>query len=58
MDLLLMRHLWGGVAEPWEQTFPKFQAAGYHGIDELPPDTQDRDRFRQLLPDYGFTYYR
>ncbi len=55
MELLLMRHLWG-VLEPWEQAFPKFKAAGYHGIDALPPDPQDLDRFRGLLNDYGFAF--
>lgn len=55
MDLRLMRHLWG-VTEPWEACFPKFKAAGYHGIDALPPDPADRERFRQLLGAFGFDY--
>ncbi|HEV2128562.1 MAG TPA: TIM barrel protein [Thermomicrobiales bacterium] len=55
MDLRLMRHLWG-VSESWEQAFPRFKAAGYHGIDALPPEPQDIARFRQLLKDYRFDY--
>jgi sugar phosphate isomerase/epimerase len=55
MDLHLMRHLWG-VTEPWDQAFPRFKEAGYRGIDALPPGPEDRDRFRRLLHEYGFSY--
>lgn len=55
MELHLMRHLWG-VSDSWEQVFPKFKAAGYVGIDALPPGPDDVDRFRQLLDEYGFAY--
>jgi sugar phosphate isomerase/epimerase len=50
-----MRHMWG-VNESWEQAFPRFKAAGYHGIDALPPDPQDLDRFQHLLDDFRFDY--
>lgn len=55
MELLLMRHMWG-VTESWEDAFPMFKAAGYHGIDALPPHAEDLDRFRGLLNDYGFDF--
>lgn len=53
MKLLLFRHLWG-VSGTWEEVFPQFKAAGYHGIEsELPPPTE-RERFQRLLDQYGF----
>jgi hypothetical protein len=53
--MLVMRHVWG-VDDSWEDAFPRFKAAGYHGIDALPPGPQDLDRFRGLLSEYGFGY--
>jgi hypothetical protein len=55
MELRVMRHLWG-VRESWEHAFPQFKAAGYAGIDALPPDPPDLDRFRRLLNEHGFDY--
>ena len=55
MELRLMRHMWG-VSESWENVFPRFKSAGYQGIDALPPDTRDRNRFRGLLAEYEFDY--
>jgi sugar phosphate isomerase/epimerase len=50
-----MRHVWG-VSGSWEALFPRFKAAGYDGIDALPPAPSDRERFRTLLAEHGFSY--
>jgi sugar phosphate isomerase/epimerase len=55
MQLLLARHLWG-IAETWEQSFPRIQAAGYRAIEAPVPAPEDRERFRALLEKYGFAY--
>ena len=55
MKLRLFRHLWG-VTGTWEESFPRIQAAGYHGIETGVPAPADRDRFRHLLDQYRFDF--
>ena len=55
MKLCLFRHLWG-VDGSWETVFPKIKVFGYHGIETSVPAPADRDRFRQLLDQFGFDY--
>jgi sugar phosphate isomerase/epimerase len=51
MKLILFRHLWG-VTGPLEENLPKFQAAGYGGIEcGVLPVAQ-----RRLLAKHGFKY--
>ena len=55
MKLILFRHLWG-VTGPWEQVFPRFQQAGYGGIEGPVPLPAERRRFRALLDAHGFEF--
>lgn len=55
MQLLLFRHLWG-VAEPWEQAFPRFKSTGYHGIEATLPPAQQRKELSKLLKSYNFEF--
>jgi sugar phosphate isomerase/epimerase len=52
MRLLLFRHLWG-VSGSWEEVFPKFKAAGYHGIETSVPPPEDCERLQRLLSQHG-----
>lgn len=55
MQLKPVRQLWG-ITEPWEDTFPRIQAAGYTALEApIPPDAEHA-RFRELLGQYGFDY--
>jgi hypothetical protein len=55
MNLMLFRHLWG-VFGQWEDVFPVFKAAGYHGIESRMPEPKDSQRFLSLLETYGFEF--
>jgi len=55
LELLLARHLWG-IPETWEEAFPRIRAAGYKAIETPLPEPGDRERFRDLLDEYGFEY--
>jgi len=55
MNLMLYRHLWGVVGE-WDDLFPAFRKAGYHGIEAAMPPRPLQRRFRQLLARHGLEY--
>jgi hypothetical protein len=55
MELKLIRHLWG-VDQAWEETFPRFRAEGFTGIECRLPAPADRDRFQRLLAAHGFAF--
>ena len=55
MRLVLTRHLWG-LAERWEDLFPRIRASGYEAIETPVPPPADRARFRALLDEHGFDY--
>jgi sugar phosphate isomerase/epimerase len=55
MKLIIFRHLWG-VAGGWEDLFPRFKRAGYHGIESALPPSADRKRFRGLLQKHGLEF--
>ena len=55
MELKLIRHLWG-VEQAWEETFPRFRAEGFTGIECRLPVPIERGRFQRLLAAYGFAF--
>ena len=55
MKLLLTRNLWG-VAEPWEESFPRMKGAGYQGIELSLPDSEGQRLLRERLEQFGFQY--
>lgn len=48
MELKLFRSLWG-VADPWEEAFPRIKADGFTGVEYLVPPTEKEARWRELL---------
>ena len=52
MKLRLIRHTWGTTGS-WEELFPAFSAAGYHGIETSVPAPVDRQRLLGLLAQHG-----
>jgi hypothetical protein len=54
MKLELIRHTWGTTGT-WEELFPAFKAAGYHGVETAPPEPGDRARLSDLLERHEFT---
>lgn len=55
MELLTFRHLWG-VNTPWEHSFLQFKQAGYDGIETRLPDTEQAERFRDLISAHDYAY--
>lgn len=53
MELKLIRHTWG-TRGTWEELFPSFQAAGYHGVETGVPAAPDRTRLLDCLAEQGF----
>lgn len=53
MNLQLFRHTWGTTGS-WEDLFPNFQTAGYHGIETGVPQPEDRGRLLELLAQHDF----
>jgi sugar phosphate isomerase/epimerase len=48
MKLKIFRHLWG-VKDPWEQSFPRFAAKGYDGIETHLPAARAQAQFARQL---------
>ncbi len=48
MELKLFRSLWG-VAESWEEAFPRIKADGFAGVEYLVPPADEETRWRELL---------
>jgi hypothetical protein len=55
MQLKLFRHLWG-VAETYENAFPKFKAFGYSGIECGIDHVTSAAPFQNLLAQHGFKH--
>jgi hypothetical protein len=55
MNLKLFRHLWGVTAK-WEDGFPIFRDAGYHGIECAIPSAVEHARLRRLLKKHNFEF--
>ena len=56
MELKLFRPMWG-VEQSWEEVFPRFEAAGYDGVEAgVPKAGDDSARFVDLLQKHSLTW--
>lgn len=55
MELAVYRHLWG-LDGGWRHWLPRVAAAGYAGVEGMPPPVEERTAFRAKLDELGLAW--